>query len=370
MTVSSICFAALVPHLLLAQRCDKLAPQSGKEVFLDYLEKYPKEDLGQECVPFAIKSLASDRNDERAARVLVQYLDYYWKEPGCESISGGRCMGSPYPAMNSLMAIGDISQPYVLKALESNSNSQLVRENAVDVYYYFVREDTAQGVAALRWEADTAGDTNIRERLLWAASILAKKWCLPFDRKLHNCDEALAGKLPFNVAEDTRAVYEAVILKEPTPWPFEEYAIAKRTIVRRGPEKVLSACSSDPSEESSEYDSAIANFIVRNRTPELLGRVMRAQDKPYVLLDEARVAAYRKKLTKSTNIPLGYLAPDHQFGVSGPLIYVSRVGFSKRGSIAIVYVQHECPSTCAGGALHILRRHANFWVEEVKRNCQ
>jgi hypothetical protein len=327
--------------------------------------------LGQECVASAIKILASDRNDERAARVLVRYLDYYWKEPGCEMISGGRCMGPPYPAMNSLMTIGDSSQPYVLEALESDLISQRARENAVDVYYYFIRDDTAQGVAALRWEADRTGDPKAKERLLWAASALAKKWCYPFEKRFHNCDAALAGALPFSVAEDTYAVYGTVIPKEPNLWPFEEYAIARRTVARgaNSSEKVMRACISHPSEEDSEYDSAIADFIVRNGTPELLGRVMRAVDKPYVLLNDTKVRAYRKKLRKSAKIAPDDLAPDYQFGVSGPLISVSRVGFSKHGTIAIVYVQHECASACSCGAVHVLRRNANIWSEGAKRDC-
>ncbi len=265
--VLSICLVVLMPHLLFAQYCDKLTSKSGNEAFLSYLENYPKNNLGQECVAFAIKALAYNRNDERAARVLVRYLDYYWREPGCEMISGCRCMSPPYPAMNSLMAIGDSSQPNVLEVLESDSISQRGRENAVDVYYYFIREDTAQGVAALRWEADRAGDPKAKERLLWAASALANKWCYPFDKRFNNCDAALAGTLPFNVAEDTRAVYGALIPKEPNPLPFEEYAIAKRTFSRRWSETLMRACINHPSDEDSEYDSAIADFVVRNRTP-------------------------------------------------------------------------------------------------------
>ncbi len=370
LVVLCICFVVLIPHLLLSQYCDKLTSKSRNEAFLSYLENYPKNNLGQECVAFAIKALAYDRNDQRAARVLVRYLDYYWREPGCEMISGGRCMGPPYPAMNSLMAIGVTSQPYVLEALESDSISQRARENGVDVYYYFIREDTAQGVAALRWEADRTGDPNAKERLLWAVSALAKKWCYPFDEKFHNCDAALAGTLPFNVAEDKRAVYGTLIPKEPNPWPFEEHAIAKRTVSRRWSEKLMRACITHPSDEDAEYDSAIADFIARNRTPELLGRVMRAEDKPYVLLDDTKVNAYRKKLRKSARIAPDDLAPDYQFGVSGPLISISRVGFSNHGTLAIVYVQHECPSACSGAAVHVLRRHANFWTQEAKRDCE
>jgi len=243
-------------------------------------------------------------------------------------------------------------------------------ENAVDVYYYFIREDTAQGVLVLRWEADRAGNQKATEHLLWAASALAKKWCYPFDNRLHDCDAALAGTLQFNVVEDTRAVYGAVIPREPSPWPFEEYAIAKRTVSRRWSEKMTHACANHGSGEDSEYDSAIADFIVRNRTPDLLGRMMQAQDKPYVLLDDKQVSAYLGKLGKKTRIARDKLAPDYQFGVSGPLISVSRVGFSKQGAIAMVFVQDQCPSVCSGGVFHVLRRRANFWSEEVKRKCE
>lgn len=364
-----ICFAVLTPQLLSAQSCDKLTGKSN-EVLLSYLENYPKNDLGQECVPFAIKTLANDRHDERAARVLARYLDYYWKEPGCEMISGGRCSRGPYPATDSLMEIGDVSRPYVLEALESDS--QRSRENAIDVYYFFIREDTTQGVAALRWEADRAGNSTTKERLMWAASALAKKWCFPFEKRLHNCDAALAGTLPFDVAEDTQVVYGTVLPKESSPWPFREYAIAKRTDARDwcSSEKVIRGCINHSSKEESEYDSAISDFIVRNRSQELLGRVMRAVDKPYVVLDDKQVTAYRNKLKNSTKTIPDDQAPDYQFGISGPLLSVSRVGFSHGGAIAIVYVRHDCPSGCSGGALHVLRRRANFWMEETKQEFQ
>jgi hypothetical protein len=52
-----------IPHLLFAQHCDKLTSKSGNEAFLSYDENYPKNNLGQECVAFAIKALAHDRND-------------------------------------------------------------------------------------------------------------------------------------------------------------------------------------------------------------------------------------------------------------------------------------------------------------------
>ena len=358
------------PQLFFAQYCDKLTSKSGKEAFVSYLEKYPKENWGQECVASAIKKLASDRNDEPAARVLVWYLDYYWKDPGCEGVGGGVCMGPYYPAMNSLMEIGDASRPYVLQALKSDSISQRTRENAVDVYYYFIRDDTAQGVSALRWEADRTGDPKAKEHLLWAASALAQKWCYPFEKKPHRCEAALAGTLPFNVEEDTYSVYEAIIPKEPNPWPFEEYAIAKRTLSRHWSQMAIRACIKHPSDEKSEYDSAIADFVGRNGTPELLDPKMRPLGKPYVLLDEKDVSAYRRMLRSSARIAPEDQAPDYQFGISGPLISVSRVGFSKDGTIAIVYVQHECPSACSGGALHVLRRHANFWTEESIADCE
>lgn len=368
--VMGICFVVSVRQLSFAQYCDKLTSSSEKEAMLSYLEQYPKEDWGQNCVASAIKALASDRNDQRAARVLERYLDYYWKEPGCEGISGGRCMGPPYPAMNSLMEIGDSSRPYVLEALESDLISQRARENAVDVYYYFVRDDTAEGVAALKWEANANGSPTAKERLLWAAAASAKKWCLPFGKRLHNCVAALAGTLPFNVGEDTHAVYEAVIPKEPNPWPFEEYALAKRTLTTgwNSCEKLIRAYVASTSKDESEYDSALADFAGRNRASESLDLRMGPLDKPLVLLDDAKVTAYRRKLRTSARVAPNDLAPDHQFGISGPLVSVSRVGFSSDGAIAIVYVQHECASACSGGAVHVLRRHANFWSEEANRD--
>jgi hypothetical protein len=372
LVVSCIGFVVLTPHLLFAQYCDKLASRSGKEAFLSYLENYPKHDLGQECVAFAIKGLADDRNDQRAARVLIRYLDYYWKEPGCEGILGGRCMGRPYPATNSLMEIGDISRPYVLQAIESDSISQLARENAVDVYYYFIRDDTAEGVAALKWEADTTNEPKAKEHLLWAASALAKKWCFPFEKGLHKCEEALTGRLPFNVAQNTYAVFESVIRKEPHPWPFEEYAISKRTVAstRNSSDKRIRECINALSKDDPVYESALADFLQRNRASQPLALKMRPLDKPYVLLDDTKVTAYREKLRRSRGIAHADLVPDRRFGVSGPLISVSRVGFGKNGAIALVYVQHECASSCSGGGIHVLRRHANFWLEEAKRDCE
>jgi hypothetical protein len=177
-----ICFVVPIPQFLFAQQCDKLTGK-GSEAFLSYLENYPKNNLGQECVAFAIKALANDRNDQRAARVLIRYLDYYWKEPHCEGISGGRCNATPYPATNSLMEIGDVSRPYVLEAIEPDSVSQLARENALDTYSYFTRGDTAEGVAALKWEADTTSEPKAKDHLLWAATTLAKKACFPFKRR-------------------------------------------------------------------------------------------------------------------------------------------------------------------------------------------
>jgi hypothetical protein len=97
---------------------------------------------------------------------------------------------------------------------------------------------------------------------------------------------------------------------------------------------------------------------------------MRPLDKPYVLLDDTKVSAYREKLRRSRRIAAADLVPDRQYGFSGPLISVSRVGFGKHGTIALVYVKHECASSCSGSEIHVLRRHADFWVEETKRECE
>jgi hypothetical protein len=63
LVILCICFVVPIPHLLFAQHCDKLTSKSGNEAFLSYVENYPKNNLGQECVAFAIKALAYDRND-------------------------------------------------------------------------------------------------------------------------------------------------------------------------------------------------------------------------------------------------------------------------------------------------------------------
>jgi len=354
---------------LRAQVCERLQNSSYTDR-ISYLANYPKQDFGQDCVAFAIQGLSYARNDSRAARVLIRYLTYSWEDPSCELVSGGRCMGNRYPAVNSLMGIGDVSRLVVLDAIKSNSSSQLARENALRIYYHFVREDPAEGIAALKWEADSIRDEGAKEHLVWAASSLASNWCLPFSKDKTRCEDALAGKLPFEETRNTYEIYGMVIPPELPGWRSDNYAIEKQALTYgwRKTAKEIHACMGPSPEDADELDSAISDFFARRHHPEQLQGKLRLPKKPYVLLDDAKSASYQDALNPNTRSPGDYLVMDTSFYGLGPLFSVSQVAFSKNRRLAIVYVQHETAST-SGGNFHLLRRHANFWVEEPVPRC-
>jgi hypothetical protein len=175
---------------------------------------------------------------------------------------------------------------------------------------------------------------------------------------------------------DSYAVYSALIPKELGDSTFQRYAIAQHTVTegwqiaaiagRAG--KRVRDCIAVPTDEAREYETAIADFQQKNSSSERLELRLKLE-KPYLLLNDADEASYRRRLAATWGFAPKDYQPDQRFDGGSALISASRVGFSDDGNVAIVYVQHECGSLCDGGSLHVLRKQGDKWVEEKLVTC-
>ena len=162
-----------------AQECSRLQG-AGPNELLSYLDGIVPNPENADCITFAIKMLEKQRY-EPAIPVLAKLLDFR-RSRTAEEV-GVITLHTFYPAVNALEEIGKASLPSVLAAIKANTTSERARENAVSVWMELYKYDESpEGVALLKREADETNDAAVKQRLTWAVS-KALTWCNPPDKE-------------------------------------------------------------------------------------------------------------------------------------------------------------------------------------------
>jgi hypothetical protein len=163
-----------------AQECPPLSRAASDEL-VSYLDGAVPNQENAECITFAIKMLEK-RRYEPAIPVLTKLLDFR-RPRTAEEKAGVITLHTFYPATSALEEIGKASLPSVLAAIKADTTSEKARENAVSVWMELHKYDESpEGVALLKREADETDDAAIKQRLTWAVS-KALTWCNPPDKE-------------------------------------------------------------------------------------------------------------------------------------------------------------------------------------------
>jgi hypothetical protein len=153
--------------------CETLQGASSPDLvkFLNYTT--PHEGNAR-CVTWAIHKLGTERYDP-AIEPLLRLLDF--RLPKTEADKTFR-WGEEFPAEDALTVFGKKALPEVLRAIEANTSSDILRENSVFVWMEIYRQtdEHPKGVADLSQEEAKVSDEKSKARLRWAVS-KAITWC-------------------------------------------------------------------------------------------------------------------------------------------------------------------------------------------------
>ena len=158
-----------------AQQCVPLSKYTSDEL-VSYLDGSVPNQENVDCITFAIKMLGKQRY-EPAIPVLAKLLDFRRRR----TVEEEGNLHTSYPATSALEEIGKASLPSVLAAIKASSTSERARVNAVSVWMELYKYDESpEGVALLKREADGTTDATVKQHLHWAI-LKALTWCNPSD---------------------------------------------------------------------------------------------------------------------------------------------------------------------------------------------
>jgi hypothetical protein len=160
-----------------AQQCAPLSKYTSDEL-VSYLDGIVPNQENVDCITFAIKMLEKQRY-EPAIPVLTKLLDFRRRRTAEEEGN----LHTLFPATSALEEIGKASLPSVLAAIKAERTSERARENAVSVWMELYKYDESpEGVALLKREADETNDAAVKQHLTWAVS-KALTLCNPPDEE-------------------------------------------------------------------------------------------------------------------------------------------------------------------------------------------
>ena len=157
--------------------CSTLEASSSPDL-VQYLNGVVADDNNAQCITWAIHKLGQERY-EQSVTPLVRLLDFRRPQSEGEKIFHG-LSDEQFPAKVALEMIGKKALPEVLRAIQGETSSDTLRQNALAVWMEIYREDSehSKGVAELKEEETKATDDAIKRRLKWAIQ-KAVKLCGP-----------------------------------------------------------------------------------------------------------------------------------------------------------------------------------------------